>query len=56
MARGGPRPGAGRPPANTVEHRVRLPRDVAAWLREYGGGRISRGIVRLVQDFLEKKV
>ena len=42
---GGARKGAGRPPVDTVEHRVRLPRDVVSVLTALGGGRLSRGIV-----------
>ncbi|MDE2470845.1 MAG: hypothetical protein KGL35_19385 [Bradyrhizobium sp.] len=42
---GGARPGAGRLPVDTVEHRVRLPRDVVSVLTALGGGRLSRGIV-----------
>ncbi len=43
---GGERPGAGRPPVDTVEHRVRLPRDVVSLLAALGDGRLSKGIVR----------
>lgn len=42
---GGERPGAGRRRVDTVEHRVRLPRDVVSVLTALGGGRLSRGIV-----------
>ncbi|NNM64068.1 MAG: hypothetical protein HKL99_05570 [Burkholderiales bacterium] len=42
---GGKRPGAGRPPVETVEHRVRLPPGVISLLTALGDGRLSRGIV-----------
>ena len=43
---GGARKGAGRPPVDTVEHRVRLPPDVVSLLTALGDGRLSKGIVR----------
>ena len=42
---GGQRPGTGRRPVDTTEHRVRLPRDVVSLLAAVGAGRLSRGIV-----------
>lgn len=46
---GGQRPGTGRPRVDTVEHRVRLPRDVVSLLTALGGGRLSKGIVRAAE-------
>lgn len=48
---GGARPGAGRPRVDTVEHRVRLPRDVVALLLALGDGRLSAGIVQLAKSY-----
>ena len=47
---GGARKGAGRPPVDTVERRVRLPPDVVSLLTALGGGRLSRGIVRAAES------
>ncbi len=46
---GGAREGAGRLPVETVEHRVRLPRDVVSLLTALGDGRLSKGIVRAAE-------
>jgi len=51
---GGPRPGAGRKPVDTVEHRVRLPRDVIALLKALGNGRLRDGIVKLARSYREE--
>jgi hypothetical protein len=48
---GGARPGAGRKPVDTVERRVRLPRDVAALLVAIGNGRLRDGIVFLARRY-----
>ena len=48
---GGARKGAGRKPVDTVEHRVRLPRDVIALLIALGNGRLRDGIVRLAKAY-----
>ena|GEM_PF-5335289 len=48
---GGARPGAGRKPVDTVEHRVRLPRDVIALLKALGNGRLRDGIVYLARRY-----
>jgi hypothetical protein len=48
---GGVRPGAGRKPVDTVEHRVRLPRDVIALLVALGNGRLRDGIVYLARRY-----
>lgn len=47
---GGERKGAGRPPVDTVEHRVRLPRDVVSLLTALGGDRLSKGIIMAAND------
>ena len=48
---GGARQGSGRPPVDTVEHRVRLPRHIVALLTALGSGRLSAGIVRAAEAF-----
>ena len=47
---GGARKGAGRKPVETVENRVRLPRDVVSLLTALGDGRLSKGIVRAAES------
>lgn len=47
---GGTRPGAGRPRAETVEHRVRLPLWAISLLTALGDGRLSRGIVKAAEQ------
>lgn len=46
---GGARKGAGRPPVETVEHRVRLPAWAVSLLTALGDGRLSKGIVRAAE-------
>ena len=48
---GGARNGAGRKPVDTVEHRVRLPRDVISLLKALGNGRLRDGIVKLARSY-----
>ena len=48
---GGARKGAGRKPVDTIEHRVRLPRDVIALLTALGNGRLRDGIVKLARSY-----
>jgi len=47
---GGARKGAGRKPVDTVEHRVRLPRDVVSILTALGNGRLSAGIIKAARQ------
>ena len=44
-------PGAGRPRKAGKRYQVRLPDELAAYLRETGGGEIAAGIVRLYNDY-----
>ena len=48
---GGARKGAGRPSVDTVEHRVRLPRQIVGLLTALGNGRLSVGIVCAAKAF-----
>ena len=50
-ARGGARPGAGRPPAEIKHegHHITLPPWAVAMLRKLGDGSISRGIVAALE-------